>query len=612
MNETKGEEEPTRVAVVDPERCKPSRCQQECKKICPVVRMGKACIEVSKDSKQAVISEVLCNPRCNMCVKKCPFQAIHIERIPRALTKENVFRYGPNLFQLHRLPLPRPSHVLGLIGANSVGKSTCFKLMAGRLKPNFGKSVDLPWKEIIREFRGSEWQNLFTKIMTGEFEAKVKPQYVDQIAKLDSMKNATVKTVLLKVCQEKKGDFETYASRFELTHLLDSLVSVLSGGELQRLAIASCLAQRAKMYLLDEPSSYLDIRQRIMVANWIRETKDRDYQPYIVVVEHDLSMLDYMSETVCCMYGQPGVYGVVTLPFNVREGINHYLSGFIPTENMRFRPEALVFQAKMRHDDSLPEDKSQTVYSYEPVEKTLGGRFQLMIEKGTFRTSEIVVLLAMNGAGKTQFLKYLKTTLKLQTSYKPQQITPKWKGTVETLFNRKIPLMFHHELFRKEVVTPLQITNLLDRKVQELSGGELQRVAIVLALGMPADVYLLDEPSAYLDCEQRIIVAQVIKRFILQSQKAAFVVEHDFIMLNYLGDRIIVFEGTPGIKSKARTPMPLATGVGLFLKSVNVTIRRDPTNFRPRINKLGSVKDQMQKKLGIYFDTTLEEETDKD
>lgn len=58
---------------------------------------------------------------------------------------------------------------------------------------------------------------------------------------------------------------------------------------------------------------------------------------YVIVVEHDLAVLDYLSDYVCCLYGVPGVYGVVTLPSGVREGINIFLDGFIPTENMRFR-----------------------------------------------------------------------------------------------------------------------------------------------------------------------------------------------------------------------------------------------------------------------------------
>lgn len=69
----------------------------------------------------------------------------------------------------------------------------------------------------------------------------------------------------------------------------------------------------------------------------------------------------------------------------------------------------------------------------------------------------------------------------------------------------------------------------------------------------PADIYLIDEPSAYLDSEQRLHAAKVIKRYILHSKKTAFVVEHDFIMATYLADRVIVLEGTPSIKTMANT-----------------------------------------------------------
>lgn len=65
---------------------------------------------------------------------------------------------------------------------------------------------------------------------------------------------------------------------------------------------------------------------------------------YVIVVEHDLSVLDYLSDFICCLYGKPGAYGVVTLPFSVREGINIFLAGFIPTENLRFRDESLTFK----------------------------------------------------------------------------------------------------------------------------------------------------------------------------------------------------------------------------------------------------------------------------
>ena len=148
---------------------------------------------------------------------------------------------------------------------------------------------------------------------------------------------------------------------------------------------------------------------------------------------------------------------------------------------------------------------------------------------------------------------------------------------------------------------PLNIDPLMDQDVLNLSGGELQRVAIALCLGTPADIYLIDEPSAYLDSEQRIICAKVIKRFIMHAKKTAFIVEHDFIMATYLADRVIVYEGEPAVNATATTPRDLLSGMNLFLSNLEITFRRDPSNFRPRINKADSTKDTEQKKLGQYY-----------
>lgn len=142
--------------------------------------------------------------------------------------------------------------------------------------------------------------------------------------------------------------------------------------------------------------------------------------------------------------------------------------------------------------------------------------------------------------------------------------------------------------------------------VQNLSGGELQRVAIVLALAKPCDIYLIDEPSAYLDSEQRVIAAKVMKRWIMQAKRAAFVVEHDFIMATYLADKVIVFDGEPAKHTYCTSPETLITGMNRFLKLMDITFRRDPSNYRPRINKHESQKDQEQKKAGNFF---LMEET---
>lgn len=234
-----------------------------------------------------------------------------------------------------------------------------------------------------------------------------------------------------------------------------------------------------------------------------------------------------------------------------------------------------------------------------------GSKFILHVEAGQFTDSEIIVLLGENGTGKTTFVRMLAGLLKsdeqvkleeegleweasqagvpdLNVSYKPQKISPKFQGTVRQLLHKRIRDAYIHPQFVSDVMKPLVMDNIIDNGVQTLSGGELQRLAIVLALGTPADVYLLDEPSAYLDSEQRVNCAKVIKRFIMHSKKTAFVVEHDFIMATYLADRVVVYEGNPGVEATATSPQSLLSGMNQFLKSLEVTFRRDPTNYRPR------------------------------
>ncbi|KAL0246415.1 hypothetical protein GEMRC1_007627 [Eukaryota sp. GEM-RC1] len=247
--------------------------------------------------------------------------------------------------------------------------------------------------------------------------------------------------------------------------------------------------------------------------------------------------------------------------------------------------------------------------SYPDMKKKLGN-FNLEVEAGEFTESEIIVLLGENGTGKTTFIRMLAGLLKpdndeeipeLHVSYKPQKIAPKFEGTVQFLFHQKIRDAYTHPQFVTDVITPLQLKKLFDREVKTLSGGELQRVALALCLGKPADIYLIDEPSAYLDSEQRIITAKVIRRFIMHTKKTAFIVEHDFIMATYLADRVVVHDGNPGTQCVARTPSTLLSGMNTFLCNLDITFRRDPTNYRPRINKWNSQKDKEQKGSGKYF-----------
>ncbi|KAA6425447.1 MAG: ABC transporter E family member 2-like [Trebouxia sp. A1-2] len=549
----------------------------------------------NKDDNDILTRIAIVNADRSAAHKKCPFDAIMIINLPKNLEKETTHRYSANSFKLHRLPVPRPGQVLGLVGTNGIGKSTALKVLSGKLKPNLGRFDDPPdWQEILTYFRGSELQNYFTRILEDDLHAIIKPQYVDHIPKAV---RGNVEEVLIQ--KDGRGQREHLQKVLELEQVLDRDVEHLSGGELQRFAIAVVAAQQADIYMIDEPSSYLDVRQRLKAAQVIRDLLAPD--KYVIVVEHDLSVLDYLSDFICCLYGKPGAYGVVTLPFSVREGINIFLAGFVPTENLRFREEGLTFKVAENAGEGDDDVKKFARYTYPGMSKTQGS-FRLDVEEGSFTDSEILVMLGENGTGKTTFIRMLAGMLppddeertevpEFNVSYKPQKISPKFTSTN----------MYLHPQFQTDVIKPLRIDELMDQEVQHLSGGELQRVAITMCLGKEADLYLIDEPSAYLDSEQRIIAAKVIKRFIMHAKKTAFIVEHDFIMATYLADRVIVYDGEPSRRATARKPQGLLTGMNAFLKTLDITFRRDPTNYRPRINKAESTKDREQKLAGTFY-----------
>lgn len=595
-------QEDIRLAIVDPKRCKPKKCQKECKSKCPIVKSGKDCIRVTAEI--CMIAESLCIG-CGICVNNCPYKAIQIIQLPKSLDSETTHRFGRNGFKLHRLPQPRYKQVLGLVGQNGIGKSTAFQILSNKLKPNLGvldprKAPD--WIQIINKFRGSDLQNYLTKLINDDMRILLKPQYVDNIAKINDMKIGDI-------FQKKatRGNTEAVIAELELGALLERKLSVLSGGELQRFAIALICIQKAGAYFFDEPSSYLDIGQRMRSARVIRDClEDGDY---VLAIEHDMAILDYMSDFISVLYGQPGAYGVISAPFNVREGINIFLSGFIPTENMRFRKEELVF--KITDDEELPViDHIHSIAKYPSMSVQLGD-FKLHVDQGDFRNGEIIVLLGRNGVGKTTFIRLIArqeqpseteyAVPEFSLSYKPQKIKPSYRGTVKQLLEAKIPAALSQNMFKEMVLTPLNLEYLYDREIKVLSGGEIQRVAIALALGKNADLYLIDEPSAFLDAEQRVVIAKIIKRYIMNTGKTAFVVEHDFMMATYLANRVLVFDGQPGVETWARAPQPLVKGMNYFLRQMDVTLRSDPQSHRPRINKLNSNKDRSQKQNGTYF-----------
>jgi ATP-binding cassette subfamily E protein 1 len=160
---------------------------------------------------------------------------------------------------------------------------------------------------------------------------------------------------------------------------------------------------------------------------------------------------------------------------------------------------------------------------------------------------------------------------------------------------------FETDQFESEFLRPLGLSKLLDRNLNELSGGELQRVAITACLSRKAQVYLLDEPSAYLDVEERLIVAKLIRRVAEERGAFVFVVEHDIVAQDFISDRLMIFDGTPGVHGRGNKPMPLREGMNTFLSMMGMTFRRDPDSGRPRVNKFESRLDRMQKEMDEYY-----------
>lgn len=587
----------TRVAVLDADKCKPKRCNMLCYRFCPMVRSHVEAIRL--ENGKTVVVEALCTG-CGICVKKCPFKAISIVNLPDELETETSHRFGENAFKLFRLPTPSPSIVLGLLGQNGIGKSTALKILSGEIKLNLGNFENQPdWTEIIRHFRGSTLQDYFQKMGTEKLKVAHKPQYVDKLPKVVSGK---VGELLEKV--DERGIAEKFALQLDLRKLWDRPLEALSGGELQRVAVVAALCKDADVYLFDEPSSYLDVKQRLEVARAIRSLKTEEKT--VIVAEHDLAIIDYLSDQICLFYGEPGVYGIVSHVHGVRTGINIYLQGYIPDENIRFRKEAIIFHEK---PPTISHSAGETLLKWGKIEKTYEG-FKLVVNSGDIKKGEIVGILGPNGIGKTTFIKILggiekaddgQEFSKLNISYKPQYISAEYEGSVQELLMDVAKEEFTSSFYKTEILHPLGMQRLLDRNVIELSGGELQKVAIAACLSRKAKLYLLDEPSAYLDVEERLNMARTIRRVVETQNVTAFVVEHDVVAQDFIADLLMVFNGEPGISGVANSPTTLRKGMNMFLKDMNVTFRRDPATKRPRVNKEGSKRDKFQKDIGEYY-----------
>ena len=584
--------------MLDRDRCRFRKCSHECQRFCPPQIMGEKVVEFGEDG-YPVINESLCIG-CGICVKKCPFDAISIVNLPSEVGQFKVHQYGPNTFRLYRLPVPKRGSVVGLVGRNGVGKSTAVNILSGNIMPNLGNYEEPPdWDGVLRAFRGTELLPHFQAIAEGRLRASVKPQAIYLIPKVWDQ---TVRELLDKY--DERGVANRLVRQLNLENSLDRRPSELSGGELQRLAVAVAASREADIYFFDEPSSYNDVLQRLNVSRVVRELADLGKA--VLLVEHDLTFLDYSCDYVHIIYGKPGVFGIVSQTLTGSAGINALLDGTIPGENVRFREQPVVFEV---YSPIGEESDAPVIAEYPDLRKSYPG-FTLRVEGGKIREGQVIGVLGANALGKTTFLKMIagverpdegEVELKAKVSYKPQYLSSDYGGTVQELLDSALGDKWTEAQNMAQLVKPLGVDRLLEKQVKSLSGGELQKLAVVLALLREADLYALDEPSAFTDVEDRIVMAKAIQRYIKSRGKSAIVIDHDVMLVDIVSDSLIIFVGEPGRQGRATPPMPKEEGMNEFLKGLGITYRRDLSTGRPRVNKPGSRLDREQKAKGQYY-----------
>lgn len=587
-----------RVAVLLDDRCQPKKCDDQCHAFCPPVRNGQECIVFDEKTKKPIISEQLCIG-CGICVNKCPFDALVIHNLPEELKSDMIHRYGRNGFRLFRLPAPREEKVVGILGQNGMGKSTALNILSGSLTPNMGDwhIEAAEWDEILTSLPKGELRDYLGLVAGTGVRVALKPQYVDHIPKAFK---GQVGELLASV--DERDALVEVTTDLGIDHLLERNLPQLSGGELQRVAIAATLLKDADVYFFDEPSSYLDIFERMRIVKILQKLSEGKR---VIVIEHDLAILDVLCDLVHIVYGTRAAFGIFTPARSTRKAINAYLDGFLVEENIRIRDKPISFARGSVRKEAI----GHPILEWGDLEKTLG-EFKLTTGKGTLHETEVVGVVGPNATGKTTLARIFAgelemdagwCTMEAKVSYKPQHITAEFPGTVREWLDAEIGNSWHVGQFQTRVVRPLEVDKLLEMDATRLSGGELQAVSIVICLGRDADIYLLDEPSAHLDANARMEAAKAIRRTMEANEKSAMVIDHDIYFIDIVSDSLLVFEGEGGTSGTAIGPLSLRKGMNRFLKGVGVTFRRDHDSKRPRINKESSQKDRDQKARNDYY-----------
>jgi ATP-binding cassette subfamily E protein 1 len=589
-----------RVAVLDQDLCQPQKCGLECIKYCPVNKSGAECVTINEESKKAQIDEDICNG-CGICVKVCPFDAITIVNLASELATDKIHQYGTNSFRLYKLPTPRKGEVVGLLGRNGMGKSTVVNILSGKLKPNLGRYENPPeWDEIFKHYSGTELKQHFQKIEQNQIRASIKPQ---QIHRLAEAFDGTGNELLDKY--DERGVTRELVRELGLQNSMEKSLKELSGGELQRIAVAAAASKDTEFYFFDEPSSYNDVYQRIGVARVIQGLAKIGKS--VMIVEHDLTLLDFLSDYIEVLYGEPTAYGIVSNILSTKIGINVFLDGYLPNENVRFRDKKFSMDVSSSSTDIFQEGSD--IVNYPRLEKNFDS-FSVTIEPGKVRKGEVLGIMGANALGKTTMMKMIagvqkpdvgSIDKKIKIAYKPQYLQNDIDIEVIALLEKASGGPIEGSQEEEQILDPLKIRKLYNKSIKNLSGGELQKIAVASCLIQKVDLYALDEPSAFLDVEDRIAVAKFLQKFVRSYGKSAIVIDHDLQLMDLVSDSMIIFEGESGKTGIATAPMPKPEAMNRFLKSLDMTFRRDEKSLRPRVNKIESRLDKDQKSSGNFY-----------
>ena len=583
----------SRIAIIDNKKLKILSEKKIIQSKCPVNMMGKECMYF--EGEKLLINEDLCTG-CGICVKFDNYDSIKIINLVGLKDKEVIHQYGNNGFRIFDLPILKENSITGIIGRNGIGKSTMLKILSNNLRANFGETSfgneseleEDYFKNLIQKYKGSSLQNYFTKLKNKEINVAFKIQQITDIPKI--FKGAVIE-LLLKV-EKDKSKILDISKKLNIDKILDRKIEFLSGGELQRVALCSVILKKDKcnFFIFDEITNYLDIYQRLNSSKLIREDL---LDKTIVLIEHDLVILDYLCDYVHLMYGKSSAYGMLTNIKSAKNGINEYLEGYSKEENVRFRDKKISFEKmsinSQEYLDKLIDFEDDTIQKED---------FKLDIKKGEIFRGEIIGIIGENALGKTTFVNHLKEKLNISVSFKKQLIETDDSLVISVLSSYK---NFEDNFYNIYVLKPLGIEKLYEKKLNELSGGELQKFEIVRCLLEDCDLYLFDEPTAFLDVEERLKLSKILKNFFELKKKSALIIDHDLVFIDYLSNNLIVFSGEPSLSGVANSKQNMKDGMNRFLKNLNITFRRDENNKRPRVNKIDSVNDKNQKELGEYY-----------